>query len=62
MRDEFVLRQALQAVSCHRSGERLSKRPQSVQPIVTKEDEWTIAGPASKANGAIEQNIERRHP
>ena len=57
---EFLLRQVTQAVPRHRNTERPSKRPQPVQSFVPKEHERAIARLASKAGGAIQQDVERR--
>jgi len=59
MRGEIRLRQVAKALPRHRDTERSSQRPQPVQSLVPEEHERAVAGPASKADSAIEQNFER---
>ena len=59
VRGKILLCQKTQALARHRNAERSSERFQAVQPAVASEDERSIAGFASKSDGAIEQNVER---
>jgi len=59
MRGEIRLRQVAKALPRHRDTERSSQRPQPVQSLVPEEHERAVAGPASKADSAIEQNFVR---
>src|SRR5258708_1984620 len=62
VRGEIPLCQTLQALPGQRDTEHSSKGPQTIHSVVPDQDEWTAAGPASKADGTIEPYFERRHP
>jgi hypothetical protein len=59
MRGEILVRQIAKALAGHRDAKRSSERPQPLQSLIPDEDERAIAGPASKADRAIEQDFER---
>ncbi|MGB6395566.1 MAG: hypothetical protein WBF73_07755 [Bradyrhizobium sp.] len=62
VRDKVRFRHAPQATSGNRCAKSPPKRLQPDQPIFSRQDERATGGIASKADGAVERNLEWRDP